>query len=194
MMEVGGAYMPSPKKQCPRRPPAPRRALILPALLLVFVTAFAPGQDRADNPTLPPQRFDEALGAFAGFVGGTGLSYQRWHDGLGWQVAGGGYYLPQGNGEYALGLEGQWRIHDATLSERVHSRLYGVLGIGHYATINPGLFEGRIHAGIGLGVETILFDHFSFPVELLYRGTFIVNTLAPGQAGLAPAAGFRFRY
>jgi hypothetical protein len=138
--------------------------------------------------------FDEALGGFASFVGGTGISYQSWLGAFGWQVAGGGYYLPTGEGEYAVGVEAMYRIHTAAIMERADSILYAAAGVGHYADIQGGAFEARIHGGLGLGVETVFFEHFSLPIELLYRGTLIVNDFSGGEAGLQPGAGFRFRY
>ena len=149
----------------------------------------------ADNPAAGTiATFDQALGGFASFVGGAGLSYQRWRDQLGWQIAAGGYYLPSVDGWYAVGVQGMYRIHEAALRERIDSALYAVTGLGHSAEISPSLFEGRITAGIGLGVETIFFEHFSFPIELLYAGEFVLNTLSFRSVQLQPAAGFRFRY
>jgi hypothetical protein len=183
-----GAYTVSLRED--RRRGVPPLATAILALLLLLGSAAADrafAQDSVDT-------FDEALGGFAGFVGGTGISYQRWIGAFGWQVAGGGYYLPSGDGEYAVGVEAMYRIHDAEVHERVDSILYTVAGLGHYADIQAGAFQARIHGGLGIGVETVFFEHFSFPIELLYRGTLIVNDFSGGLAGLQPGAGFRFRY
>lgn len=170
----------------------PAAVMLFAGVLLLAATAPLGAQDASPEPNV--RRFDEALGGFAGYVGGVGLSYQKWLGSFGWQVAGGGYYLPSQEGQYAIGVEGMYQIHEAALHERVDSLLYAVAGIGHYADIAPGSFNARIHGGIGLGVETVFFEHFSFPLELLYTGTFVITGLSAGDFGLQPAGGVRFRY
>ncbi|MFP4485233.1 MAG: hypothetical protein ACLFO1_10310 [Spirochaetaceae bacterium] len=161
-------------------------------LAIIAVVAPLAAQDGAPEPNI--RQFDQALGGFAGYVGGVGISYQKWLGSFGWQVAGGGYYLPSEEGQYAIGVEGMYQIHEAALHDRVDSMLYAVAGVGHYADITPDAFDARIHGGIGLGVETVLFEHFSFPLELLYTGSFVVTDLTAGDFGLQPAGGVRFRY
>jgi hypothetical protein len=161
--------------------------------LLLFAGPLA-AQSSTDAAAENLSRFDEALGGFASFVGGTGLSYQEWRSRFGWQVTAGGYYLPSEQGWYAVGVEGMYRIHAAALSDWFDSALYTVAGLGHYADIDGSGFRGSLTAGVGLGVESIFFEHFSVPIELLYTGEFVLNTLDLGSIGLQPAAGFRFRY
>ncbi len=166
--------------------------MLLAALAVIAAVTPLAAQDAAPEPNI--RQFDQALGGFAGYVGGVGISYQKWLGSFGWQVAGGGYYLPSQDGQYAIGVEGMYQIHEAALHERVDSMLYAVAGIGHYADITPDSFDARIHGGIGLGVETVFFEHFSFPLELLYTGSFVVTSLTAGEFGLQPAGGVRFRY
>ena len=131
--------------------------------------------------------FANALGMYgttgAGNVMG-GLHYQRWFNRFGVQFTAGGMYNPEATFEttldYSALLDGLWTVYGNTFSNFLSGRLYLWGEIGHHGflpakynydektgsqTIKTDPFAANGIAGFGIGIETILFEHFSFPVK-----------------------------
>ena len=189
--------------------------LITAAILLVI-----PAAAQSEEDLLAHQRHPQALGFQLGEISGTGLSYQRWFDPWGIQVAAGGYYnpiideddtnsyrWPEQVLQYSIGLELQRSVFAAE-SERhaAFGQLYLVSGITHQGYMDMLTEDGKkvngpyipvFGVGAGIGIEIILIDHLSIPLELLYAGSWSgIDAEFSKQLSLdlRPQIGFRYRY
>lgn len=204
-----------------RRIPA---GIAVAAALLLLNPAFA-GALGAEEVTQPAYvEFPQALGFQYGEISGSGLSYHVWRDALGFQVAGGIVYIPLSDDywydrtlDYSVGTEMQLRVYGEDFASWLSGQLYGFAGLNHGGYIPivtasggyeiddywiepefaTGSYTPTFGIGLGIGIEIILFRHFSIPVELGYGLEWIPTapTLAEQfNVNLRPQAGFRYRY
>ena len=122
--------------------------------------------------------------------------------------------------DYTIGFEYQRSVFGEDFTNWLSGLLYLWGGIAHhgfieqitisnavydeesYEVVTPavygsGPYTPTITVGIGIGVEVILFRHFSFPVEVGYVATynFIAETFLGGfNVFLTPQGGGRYRY
>jgi hypothetical protein len=110
---------------------------------------------------------------------------------------------------YIIGAEVQHTVYGDDFANWLSGRLYLFSALNHRGYIEAemessdpyvlgyGDFNAVFAFGVGIGVEIILFKHFSFPVELGYgvfwnptktalRDQFVVD--------IVPQVGFRYRY
>jgi hypothetical protein len=155
--------------------------------------------------------FDEwpdALGVYgsslAGHPGG-GLHWQHWFGQTGVAVSAGGLYTPSAVYgsilDYSLTAMFQRRVFGEDFAPWFSGQLYLWALAGHVGYIpmiynsqtqvtSQGPFVGAALAGLGIGIEVILFRHFSAPFEVGYIGQFPNDT----QVQLSFGGGFRYRY
>ena len=165
------------------------------------------------------RKYSKALGFQVGELSGSGLSYQQWNGDFGYQVAFGAlYFSPESNQwwmenflDYSVGLEFQYTVYGDDFANWLSGRLYLFTALNHRGyipaiykdidedsyTYDYGSFNPIIGVGAGIGIEIILFEHFSMPFELGYglfwnptktalRDQFMINII--------PQVGFRYRY
>lgn len=147
----------------------PIRILFLSVCIYVFIAAVAYAQE------LPFQRFPRALGVQVGRVAGIGLSYQHWDGSWGYQVVAGGLYHPlTGDGQdlyvYNAGIEGLYSLFEDDFASWLSGRVYLFAGINHrgYQETASDDFNPEFAFGSGVGVEALLFEHFSIATEMAY--------------------------
>lgn len=192
-------------------------------LLLIMMAVCVPTLVAEEMESKPRsfEEFPESLGLFVGLNSGIGgLSYHSWlpnAPGSGVQVVAGVLYTPGGEGnfygnyilDYNVGFEYQQSVFGADFVEWLSGQLYLWAGLSHrgfsrairdsedYETVTTGPYNPTVAIGIGIGVEIILFRHFSFPIEVGYGGTynFIADSFANGiSVGLTFQGGGRYRY
>jgi hypothetical protein len=180
-------------------------------LILGFVCLF-PALRGQEPPEQDFRAFHDALGMFGSTAAGKpigGLHYQHWFDNFGFQMMAGGIYNPaaeSGNTlDYSATVDGLWTVYGNGFSDFLSGRLYlwvsgGTHGYtpGKYSydelsgekIKNDSGFVSNALAGAGIGIETILFQHFSFPFQFGYTAEF------PEKAalGFSVAGGLRYRY
>ncbi len=171
----------------------------------------------ADTHERAYERYTQALGIQYGQISGTGLSYYRWSDGVGFQAALGALYAPQGAGwgstilDYSIGTELQYTVYGEAYAKWLSGQLYVFTGLSHRGyieeeyidkpdedfTIKQGPFTPVFTTGFGIGIEMILFENFSVPLEFGYAiswkpsGSSIQEQL---KVELVNQAGFRYRF
>ncbi|MGH0053334.1 MAG: hypothetical protein ACQ5SW_08110 [Sphaerochaetaceae bacterium] len=135
------------------------------------------------------REYSQALGVQVGNLSGTGASYQRWTDSLGYQVAGGLVYHPEmeyGRDQlaYTIGFEVQYPLVHHQVASWLGGTVYLVGGIQHQGykeAVETSPYSGEYTAGPfiyslglggGVGVETILFNHFAIGTEFVYIGMY----------------------
>ena len=160
-------------------------------------------------------KFNESLGFQYGTIFGTGLSYQRWDSRQGFQAVFGAWYNPISTDvilDYAVGAEYQYSVYGEDFAKWLSGQLYLFAGLTHQGYINvestydeetyettytQGPFGYVFGGGFGIGIEVILFEHFSIPFEIGY-GIYwdgSKETLAEQfLVDLAFQVGFRYRY
>ena len=163
--------------------------------------------------------FPSAIGFYAGIISGTGMSYQKWTPGFGYQITAGALYLPEeawsGNLlDYSIGVQFQFPISGDDFSDKLAGQLYVFTGLNHSGyipwdytrgddlddpgTYSVGAYTPVVTVGAGFGIEVVLFRRFSIPFELGYAAS--LNPLMlddPVNAfaiRIAPQGGFRYRY
>lgn len=131
---------------------------------------------------LPFDAFPRALGVQVGRITGIGLSYQRWFGNQGYQVAAGALYHPrmdEGHDivNYNMGAEYMHAIYSDDFSTWLSGRLYLFAGLNHRGyketvasgdSYVAGDFHPEFGMGAGVGVETVLFEHFAITTEMAY--------------------------
>lgn len=150
----------------------------------------------------------DALGMYGATLGDDpsgGLQYQHWFDRAGYQITGGGYYSPNARTgrkfAYAIMVEGLYTVFRNTYSTWLSGRLFLWALAGHRGylssadfykdeTLEDGTLALNALTGAGIGIDTILFGHFSFPLEFGYVGEFPVN---PGIQ-FSVSGGIRYRF
>ncbi|MBI9102115.1 MAG: hypothetical protein JEY99_06855 [Spirochaetales bacterium] len=202
------------KKSSDRRSMGMVKKLIIFILVVFTVIPFIFGENNPAEETV----FDlhkEALGFQAGELAGYGLSYfKEMENGKSIQFAGGAYYgadigFFESLLNYNLGVELHFPVYRDEYSRFFAGQLYIFTGLNHNGYINNewntiseeyerGGFNTAFSSGFGIGIELILFRHFSIPLELGY-----VASWTPTLAGdfldqfgvnLRPQGGFRYRY
>ncbi len=150
--------------------------------------------------------FPNALGMFGSTLSGNaggGLHYQRWGKAYGWQVTAGGFYDPvDATGrplEYSMTLDGLRALYTNYYGNAFSGRLYLWGSVGHQGYIagddEPnGMRAGTLAldavCGLGIGMEVTLLQHFSFPFQFGYSGTFPSTP----RISFTVAGGLRYRY
>ncbi len=187
--------------------------LLTAVILFTLVSGLMADQVPShSSPELNRDRFPEALGFQYGLISGAGLSYQRWFGPTGFQIAGGILYFPAQTEttypfvlDYSIGFQVNRSVFASDYSDRVSGQLYLVGGVSHGGRIDRGdfgtsasePFVPSIGLGGGLGIEIVLFEHFSFPIEVLYAGVWEgIDRPFNEQIriDLVPQTGFRYRY
>jgi hypothetical protein len=143
-----------------------------------------------------------------------GLQYARWFDRVGFQITGGGIYVPGKSLatldvlDYSIALQGMLTVYGKAFSDDVAGRLYLWGMVGHHGWIYPksvettspegvttyntestGFVPGII-GGLGLGIDVTLLQHLSIPLEFGYTAQFINNITAGPSVGV----GLRYRF
>ncbi len=184
-------------------------------IFLAASLAFSAAAAAEDTGALKDfHKFNESLGFQYGTMFGTGLSYQRWDARQGFQAVFGAWYNPAATDvilDYAVGAEYQYSVYGEDFAKWLSGQLYLFAGLTHQGYINvestynettgytytQGPFGYVFGGGIGIGIEVILFEHFSVPFEIGY-GVYwdgSKETLAEQfLVDLALQVGFRYRY
>lgn len=171
-------------------------------LLVLAVPAALYGQEVDKND------FQNALGLYgstlAGNAGG-GLHYQRWAGRLGFQITAGGVFSPNESMgrtlSYSAVAEGLWSVYGNTFTNWLSGRLYLWASAGHHGYISSlddyrdenlddETFVPNGIGGFGIGIETVLFQHFSFPFQFGYTAEFPTNPMI----GFSTSGGLRYRF
>ena len=177
-----------------------RRKHAVTALFLVVLLVTGAASAAAVEGETPPDfeefrpsgRYPNALGAAFGPISGIGLHYHRWDKTLGLQVSGGILYFPPGEGpgetslDYNIGGAVQWQVFGDVFSRWLRGNLYAFVGGNHRGyipviisgdpvTFSNGAFQADFTAGPGIGIEIVLFEHFSIPVEFGYGATWTMT-------------------
>lgn len=199
-----------------------KRTIVLLISFCVFFGALFPVFSEEQKAF---EKYDQALGFQGGQISGTGLSYQKWSDGLGLQFAFGALYFPLSEEnsswlsysnilDYTVGAEAQYSVYGEDFADWLSGQLYLFAGLNHRGFIEKvfipdegedtftgtyeyGPYTPVLALGIGIGIEIILFQHFSMPFELGY-GVFWSPTKSSLKdqfvVDLVPQAGFRYRF
>ena len=179
----------------------PIRSLVILLVLLVSLSTplFAVGSE-----------YSQALGVQGGRLAGVGLSYQKWLEDFGYQVAGGLIYHPEmeyGYDElvYNIGLELQYPLVYHEANSWLAGTLYVVGGVHHQGykeaelvTMDPEVYRSgplilNIGVGGGIGVETIFFKHFAISTEFVYVGMYETNS-GTLDINMYPQVSLRYRF
>ena len=179
---------------------AHQRALALLIMGLCVISA-ATAIDEPEKPSPPPayrelraeDTYPNALGAAFGPITGIGLHYHRWAGSTGYQFTGGIIYFPPGEGpglislDYNLGGAIQWQLYGDRFAPWLSGNLSLFAGANHRGyipveitesepvTYSSGSFQAEITVGPGIGIELILYDHLSIPVEFGYGASWTVT-------------------
>lgn len=202
-----------------------KKVVVLLLISILFNPELLAGGTEEGSPPAY-EEFPEALGFQYGEISGTGLSYQAWRGAVGYQYAAGVIYMPlDGDSwldttlDYAIGAEGQFRVYGEDFADWLSGQLYTFVGLGHrgYIPIETvsdgryiedtdeyiepvfatGNYTPVIGLGAGIGIEIILFRHFSVPIELGYGVKWEPTAGALDKqfhVDLYPQIGFRYRY
>lgn len=171
-------------------------------LLLAALLACLPSLSAED----PFSEFPNALGMFGNTLSGNpggGLHYQRWGDVWGFQITAGGGYDPEETWgrilDYSVNAEAQRALYTNQYSSAFAGRLYLWASAGHQGFIasessdetrERGELSLDAAFGLGIGIEAVLLEHFSFPFEFGYTGTFPDNP----RVTFSVAGGIRYRF
>lgn len=170
-----------------------------------------------DEDTAPPPYhvYTNALGFQYGELSGTGISYFHQLGFLGLHVAAGGYYNPDSGtrADFSVGTEAHFFVFGANYKKIVSGQLYLFLGLNYRGRVedlydvapdgtekiaSPNSYYGTYSAGIGVGVELVLFEHYSIPMELGYAVS--TRGFDPDSWGesmklfVVPQIGLRYRF
>jgi hypothetical protein len=190
-----------------------RRFVVLLLLALVVCShGFSADQD-SDNPMTT---FPRAVGGAFGPLIGTGLSYQQWFSRGGMQAGVGALYTPQedwGDLLWYLATVGVMRtLYRETFSPWFAGALYGFLAASHEGRIPweypeesytepavsyepvAGSYHPYVAVGGGVGIETVLFRHFSIPVEFGMSVQWEIPYPVPSRVGFVGGVALRYRY
>lgn len=152
-------------------------------------------------------RFDQSLGVQVGRLSGIGASYQRWYPSFGFQVAGGAFFHPnmelgRDRMAYNIGAEVQFPLISHTITSFLAGRVYLVAGFHHrtyqeaVGDEDSGYTAGPVvvqfGGGAGIGVETVLFEHFALGTEFVYIGLIALDGSIDVE--MTPQVSIRYRY
>jgi len=175
-------------------------------VVLVFVFIFSVSFIWADIDDFP-----SALGFFSGSVVAQnyfgGLHYQHWFSDFGIQSEAGIMYSPaEKNLDYSVVFDILYSVYSYDYSDRVGGRLYVYGTLGHLgATTNYSVdydnpvataFRPSLLVGLGIGIEIVFFQHFSFPIHFGYAADIPLNTTVYDELliGLTICGGVRYRF
>ncbi len=120
--------------------------------------------------------------------------------------------------DYNIGTEAQFRVYGEDFAQWLSGQLYLFAGLKHRGYIpveqvsagytdenddwvdpvyEVGSYNPVLGLGVGIGIEIILFRHFSIPVELGYIADWnpsVADIAGQFEIGLRPQVGFRYRY
>lgn len=172
-----------------------KRITIAILAILFFNMAFAQDKGRkALGEGTVFEAWPQALGAFVAIPGTDrtlgGLSWQGWFGRLGLQAALGGMYDELGNYNYSLSGETSYMVYGEDFAEWLSGALYGNLLISHSGQNDgmTGAYSPAGHLGLGIGMELVVFRHFSTNLEFMYVGSF------PWALHFGLGAGLRYRF
>lgn len=153
----------------------------------------------------PFEKNNKSISVFA--YAYPGLSWQQWLGSFGYQIGFSGLYLQNEYNEYKEGgqtetyeyidsfymftAEAQFEFFTARFSKNWYGRLYGVVLGGFYYETDydvDEIFNGIV--GLGIGFETICYEHFSIPLHFGYYAEFPNNFKMDFMVG----GGIRFRF
>lgn len=193
-------------------------------LLVVTVGLLAAEESSADGSQgsaseAPYTAYPQALGVAFGPITATGLHYHAWAGDLGYQATAGIIYLPAGETygnnilNYEIGGGIQRRVYGDAFADWLAGSLYLFAGGNHRGFIpsvatdptspetdpsyTAGSFHAQVTVGAGIGIEVILFQHFSIPAEFGYGGSWVVTEPDVSQAivvQLYAQTALRYRY
>jgi hypothetical protein len=196
-----------------------RRVIVWIALAVVTAAPIAAIEGESlPEPTeiekiAPWERYPQALGAAFGPITGTGLHYNRWFGESGLHVAAGIIYLPPDQAwettlDYNVGVGYQHRLFGDVYAPWLSGALYLFAG-GHHRGFIPilwdeatdstyvGSYQAQLGLGGGIGIELVLFEHFSIPAEVGYGGVWTITEPDLAEAFLVNLVGqvaLRYRF
>ncbi len=157
-----------------------------------------------------PNEYSNSLGVQVGRLSGVGLSYQKWTDTLGYEIAGGVLAHPlMENGSdqlaYIIGLQAMYPVVSHEVNSWLEGTLYIVGGVNHQGyreavetPADSGLYVAgdlmlEVLVGGGIGVETIFFTHFAICTEFVYMGRYEINS-GTMNLEMQPQLSVRYRF
>lgn len=188
---------------------------VISILVLVFLTMAVFAQEVSDsnvtqatienqqatNPEItkkvvtdPYKEYPIAIGLYGQLVPSIqlcgGLHFQGWFDRLGLQLSFGGIASDE-DLNYSIIGSTMFSLIKNYLSEGFTSNLYLWLEFGHhgYKDFNDILLFNEI-LGLGVGVDVVILDHFSIPLEFGYAVEFPQKF----ELGFCISSGFRYRF
>jgi hypothetical protein len=178
-------------------------SLAIACICLVSVSLFAAGTENLNA-------YPHSIGVQVGQLSGAGLSYQKRISELDALQTTVGLSF-DGNATwdsflyYNIGLEYQHTLFSDSYEDWFIGQLYVFTGVNHTGSIDTenydsdvlGPFTPGLALGGGFGVEILLFDHFSMPIEFgygafwEYADTSFIKQL---QLQFIAQAGMRYRF
>ena len=162
-------------------------------LLISFICFFTVFNLFAEEKSVYNE-YDQALGGFYGEIGGKGLSYQQWFDDFGIEAAAGFMYSGGDNFTFNIGAQVQFLVYQDSFGDWFTGGLYAWAGALYGATVSNTAYTPAIGIGAGIGVEPVLFEHFSIPLEFGYGGNWGFDSIVPTLAGIKFQGGLRYRF
>jgi hypothetical protein len=172
------------------------RALALSLALAGLPSAILSAQD--GGPLDPAVVYPNSLGVYTAIppnfdlLGMTlipALHYQRWIGKVG-VSASAGYYKPDAVSYTALALgEVSYSVYGSAFTKWLAGQLYVFGSAAYFGNADWGIpAVNGFEAGLGIGIEPILFEQYSFPIE---AGYFL---RIPFDIGFAVRVGQRIRF
>jgi len=156
------------------------------------------------------KEYSRAIGFSVGALSGTGISYRKWYEKIGYQVVVGvtysndewGAFFSGNKLDYWSSIEGYYSLFASDFTRWLFGQLYLFVALHHSGYITTTAYDGgayypRFRGGGGFGVELCLFHHISLVFELgygaMYGGTLFEdpNTFA---IRLVPQGTFQYRF
>lgn len=176
-------------------------------MIFVFFSVFETAADESTKKFADPalQEYPSALGISLSTIENVGLSWKRWFGNVGLEVAAGGFWDPSstiGNIYwYSVSAAVSRRLFAEEFSDWFSGGLDLVFLAGHagedgyeYDALTSNFIRTGylpyFHVGAGIGIEVLLFRHFSQELQFLYSARLLNN---PG-IHLGVNASFRYRF
>ncbi len=144
----------------------------------------------AEGEAVVLERYPRSLGAYFNSSATGGLSFQRWHGPLGYQIAAGVVYLNDaGYYDYNLQLGLHYLLFREDFADWFSGGLYlaGLVAHQGYKGEDGGYYP-KGFLGFGIGMENVLLQHLSNNIEFMYVGE------APLGIQFAFGSSLRYRY
>jgi hypothetical protein len=187
-------------------------------VIILFLCCFSLWADEHSKDSAAKTTFEEypnAIGFFATSDAGAGLSYQRWGNKIGFSVMAGLVYYPDDlyfsrSLDYSVYLEAAFPLFGQDLTSWLSGIVY-LFGGGFHGgyilqewvdddmdyTTEPvkvsGPFTPYIGVSAGIGIEAVLFRHFSSSLEMGYAPIWRYNPYKFFVPFMIQG-GFRFRF